>query len=201
MSRGRRSAVSAAPGQVRIIGGRWRGRKLPVLASPGLRPSPDRLRETLFNWLMPRLAGARVLDLFAGSGALGIEAASRGAAEVTLVELNPAVAAQLHANLNTLDAHPQVSVVQADWRQALQSAAGPWDIVFVDPPFAERLQRPALEALAAGKLSPDARVHVECAHDERSELPAGYERLKEKRFGDVHASLLTLSAACVASAG
>src|SRR5688572_7879345 len=97
-----RPPVAAAVGQVRIIGGKWRGTKLPVPLSPGLRPSSDRVRETLFNWLMPRIGGARVLDLFAGSGALGLEAVSRGAGQATLVERDAGLAGQLRESVAKL---------------------------------------------------------------------------------------------------
>ena len=107
---------AAAVGQVRIIGGKWRNTKLPVPLSPGLRPSSDRVRETLFNWLMSRLGGARVLDLFAGSGALGLEAVSRGAAQATLVERDAALSRQLRESVARLGAQDQIAVVQADAR-------------------------------------------------------------------------------------
>lgn len=158
-----------------------------------MRPSPDRLRETLFNWLTPVVAGSRCLDLFAGSGALGIEAASRGAASVTLVEREPKVAAQLRENLARL-AEPEdaLEVVQADWTDALRLTKGPWDIVFVDPPFAEGLHESVLNALLAGLLAQDARVHVESGRHDAVPVPAAYEVLRDKQFGDVRARLLTL---------
>lgn len=193
MTRGKRKSPPASTGVVRIIGGRWRGRKLAVLDSPGLRPSPDRLRETVFNWLAAWLPGARVLDLFAGSGALGLEAASRGAASVVLVEQAPRVAQQLSQNLAQLDAADSVEVVCADWREALRGLDGPFDIVFVDPPFAQQLQVPVLETLRDGFLATEARVHLEYAERDHIDLPASYGVLKDKRFGEVHASLLTLS--------
>src|SRR5690606_37808430 len=128
-------------GDVRIIGGRWRGTRLPVTDAAGLRPTSDRVRETLFKWLMPVLPGARVLDLFAGSGALGLDALSRGAAEAVLVERDPAAAATLRDTVQRLQAPAQV--VEADAIRWLGSsaaaAAGLADIAFVDPPFSAGL--------------------------------------------------------------
>ena len=197
---------SSRVGSVRVIGGRWRGRKLDVIDSPGLRPSPDRLRETLFNWLTPMLPGARCLDLFAGSGSLGIEAASRGAAAVTLVEREPQVADRLRENLARLespgdDAHCALEVVQSDWQEALAQIGNggqepgreAWDIVFVDPPFAEGLHTRVLEALASGCLAEDARVHLESGRHDAVTLAPAYTVLRDKSFGDVHARLLAVA--------
>jgi len=135
-------------GQVRIIGGRWRRTRLPVAPRDGLRPTPDRTRETVFNWLQPVLPGARVLDVFAGSGALGLEAVSRGAREAVLVERDPASARSLRETVARLPGADGVMVVQAD---ALRWLAAPlhgcFDLVFLDPPFAGDLWRPALAAL------------------------------------------------------
>ena len=125
---------------VRIIAGQWRGRKLPVIDADGLRPTGDRIRETLFNWLAPHIEGARCLDLFAGSGALGFEALSRGAASCDFVELNGAVAKTLEANKQLLNAQG-AEIHRKDWKAFLESEAGqrPWDVVFLDPPFSEGL--------------------------------------------------------------
>jgi 16S rRNA (guanine966-N2)-methyltransferase len=137
MNRNRgRPAGPATIGSVRIIGGRWRGTRLPVPASDGLRPTSDRVRETLFNWLAPVLPGARCLDLFAGTGALGLEAASRGAASVLLVERDASLAAGLQASIERLRA---ASTVQLRRGNAIDLLAGdlggPFDLVFLDPPF------------------------------------------------------------------
>lgn len=127
---------TAAPGSVRIIGGRWRGSKLPVASAPGLRPTSDRARETLFNWLQPMLPGARVLDLFAGSGALGLEALSRGAREVLLVERDPQLAQSLRETCARLGAGGAATVLRADALQLLRAPLhGRFDLVFLDPPF------------------------------------------------------------------
>jgi 16S rRNA (guanine966-N2)-methyltransferase len=150
------------PSRVRIIGGAWRRRWLPVAPVPGLRPSADAQRETLFNWLQPGLPGATVLDLFAGTGALGLEAASRGAHSVLLVEKSPVAARQLEANCRLLGA-AQVTVRQDDALRLLaqgREAAGldPFDLVFVDPPFEKGLVAPVLERCWAAAGWPPMRV-------------------------------------------
>ncbi len=135
------------PGQVRIIGGEWRGRKLPVPDLPGLRPTGDRSRETLFNWLQADVPGARCADLFAGSGALGFEAASRGAAHVDMVEVAPLAVSSLVESRATLGAK-QVDVHRAnvlDWLRGVEP--GSLDIVFLDPPFDSSLAVRVLERL------------------------------------------------------
>jgi len=169
-----RSSASSAVGQVRIIGGKWRNTKLPVPLAPGLRPSSDRVRETLFNWLMPRLGGARVLDLFAGSGALGLEAVSRGAAHATLVERDAALARQLRESVARLGAQGEVEVVQADALQWLaQLPAGRADIAFIDPPFADGLWDKVLGGLGP-HLAADAWLYVESPAGQAVRLPPGW---------------------------
>ncbi|WP_343133950.1 16S rRNA (guanine(966)-N(2))-methyltransferase RsmD [Stenotrophomonas sp. CC22-02] len=159
-------------GQVRIIGGRWRNTRLPVPTLPGLRPSSDRVRETLFNWLMPRLGGARVLDLFAGSGALGLEAVSRGAAHATLVERDAQLGRNLSAAVAKLQATDQVTVVQADALRWLQSApAQQADLVFIDPPFADGLWQDVLAQLPR-HLAADAWLYLESPAGHVPALPA-----------------------------
>ena len=125
-------------GQIRIIGGQWRGRKLPVPDSAGLRPTTDRVRETLFNWLAPVLPEARCLDCFAGSGALGLEALSRYAGSATLLELERPVAQQLTKNLQTLRAS-NGTVIQTNTLNWLAQPGEPFDVVFIDPPFRQGL--------------------------------------------------------------
>lgn len=148
-------------GQVRIIGGRWRNTRLPVVEHEGLRPTSDRTRETLFNWLQPALPGARVLDLFAGSGALGLEALSRGAREALLVERDPALAARLQQTIGRLQGGEGAQVVRADAVAFLQAPLqGRFDVVFVDPPFAANLWQPVLQALPAW-LAADAWLYLE----------------------------------------
>lgn len=152
-------------GIVRIIGGRWRGSKLPVADAAGLRPTADRVRETLFNWLQPMLAGANVLDLFAGTGALGFEAASRGAAQVVLVERDPDLAASLRATTTRLHAGGEVEVASDDALHWLaRTPVCKFDLVFLDPPFATSLWQPALVALTPW-LAEDAWLYLESPRD------------------------------------
>lgn len=156
-----RPGAKSEPGQVRIIGGRWRGTRLPVAAAPGLRPTPDRVRETLFNWLQPALPGARVLDLFAGSGALGLESLSRGAREAWLVESDPRQCQSLHDTVERLHAQDEAQVVRADaltWLRA--PIQGRFDVVFIDPPFSANLWQDAL-ALLPQWLATDAWLYLE----------------------------------------
>ena len=148
-------------GSVRIIGGRWRGTRLPVPDLPGLRPTSDRARETLFNWLQPALPQARVLDLFAGSGALGLEALSRGAREALLVERDPQLVESLHATIERLDAGGEAKVARADASTLLRAPLqGRFDIVFVDPPFEGGLWEAVLAALPPW-MSEDAWLYLE----------------------------------------
>ena len=166
------------PGQVRIIGGSLRGSKLPVVDRPGLRPTSDRARETLFNWLQQEVAGRRVLDLFAGSGALGFEAASRGAAEVLLLERDPALAQVLRDNATRLKT-PQVRVEAVDalaWLSRTPDRRV--DLAFVDPPFAAGLWTRVAAALSPW-LADDARVYVELARDAEFAAPAGWTLHRE----------------------
>ncbi|MFK7993061.1 MAG: 16S rRNA (guanine(966)-N(2))-methyltransferase RsmD [Granulosicoccus sp.] len=203
-------------GQVRIIAGRWRGRKLNVPDVNGLRPTGDRVRETLFNWLQGRVAGSHCLDLFAGSGALGFEALSRYARTVTLVEpdgsayqnlvqscqlLDIPVAAGKVAAMATPEDLPPTACLYAG---TAQEAIGYWsqcenapryDLVFIDPPFDLDYQWTVLLELAPDFLSDDALVYIESptAQAPPDSLPRGFETLREKRFGDVTARLLSFS--------
>ena len=179
-----------AGGRVRIIAGRWRGRRLTVEDDPDVRPTPDRVRETLFNWLAPDLPGARCLDLFAGSGALGFEAVSRGAAAAVLVDRSRAVRARLGRECERLGAARAVSVVEADaldWLARPAAAAVPFDIVFVDPPHRLEVHREVADRLMAhGWLAPAARVWFELVRRrEPPGLPAGWTLLNSGRAGDV----------------
>lgn len=180
-------AAGAGRGEIRIIGGEWRGRKLHFPNVSGLRPTPDRVRETLFNWLQFRIPGARCLDLFAGSGALGLEALSRGAAGVVFVEREPAAAAAIRATLSLLGgAHGQVEARDA-FAYLAQPAPRPFDVVFLDPPY-DRHWLPRLSAAleSGGWLAPDARVYLEDAAERGPpDLPAGWELLRSRRAGDV----------------
>ena len=185
-------SFSAAPRQVRIIGGLWRGARLPVPDKPGLRPTPDRVRETLFNWLGQDLTGWRCIDAFAGAGALGLEAASRGAAQVLLVERDPALAAGLRETVGRLQA-AAVHVRRGDGLAALrEQAAGSADLTLLDPPFdAPALFAPALAAAAAA-TRPGGWVYLEApARASEAQLQAlGLLPHRYLKAGAVHAHLL-----------
>jgi len=177
--------------EVRIIGGLWKRTKLKVIDKPGLRPSPDRVRETLFNWLGQDLSGWRCVDAFAGTGALGLEAASRGAREVLLVELDGMLVDQLKKSQTQLGASA-VKVLRGDGVAALRQAApASLDLVFIDPPFDSALFAPALAACARA-LKPGGWVYLEAPqHWPLPELAeAGLELYRHLRAGSVHAHLL-----------
>jgi len=183
MAKGRKGAGSNT---LRIIGGEWRGRKLRFADGEGLRPTTDRVRETLFNWLQPLIHGARCLDLFAGSGALGLEALSRGAAEVQFIERNPRAVQALQENLTLLQTDSG-RVQQGDALTYLRGPAQPFDVVFLDPPFRQELLAPALELLAEGGwLKPEARIYIEVESEQGvPPLPEGWELLRSKTAGQV----------------
>jgi 16S rRNA (guanine966-N2)-methyltransferase len=180
-------------GEVRIIAGRWRGRRLPVPPQPGLRPTSDRVRETLFNWLQPVIEGARCLDPFAGSGAIGFEGASRGASRVVMIDRSPAVARLLRDNARVLRAD-RVRVVQADALRWLSGAGSAFDIVFLDPPFASGLAWTCCGLLDRnGWLAPGARIYLETpATEEWPALAAGWRIRREKTAGRVRFGLVEL---------
>lgn len=193
VSRGKSTRRPPAPARgaggarvLRIIGGTWRGRKLRFPAAAAIRPTPDRVRETLFNWLAAATPGSRCLDLFAGSGALGLEALSRGAAHVTFVEHDEAAAQALRARLAEWHAG-DARVEREDALRYLAGTAEPFDIVFLDPPFASDLLGRAAAGLAERQwLRPGALIYVECAAREGlPALPAGWQPLKAKQAGEV----------------
>jgi len=177
---------------LRIIGGTWRGRRLRFPPLEDIRPTPDRVRETLFNWLGPRIVDARCLDLFAGSGALGLEALSRGASQVTFVERDAVAARELRARLTEWGA-VGAQVEQTEAVRFLKAAAHPFDIVFLDPPFAAGLL-PQVGQLLEDQhwLGPKALVYVETAADDGlPALPATWQVTKTKQAGAVGYHLLT----------
>jgi len=191
-------------GKIRIIAGKYKGRKLPVLMAEGLRPTTDRVKETVFNWLMPYIGQANCLDCFAGSGSLGFEALSRGASQVTLVELNRAAAKQLIANKDLLEAD-NLSVVNSDALSFLKegslkegflkenvltpelsaSAQQPFDLVFLDPPFRKKLVEQAAQLLNNYGLAAQALIYVEMEAQSQQVIPENWQLLKEKLAGQV----------------
>lgn len=190
-SRSRRPATASATGQLRIIGGTWRSRRLQFPEVPGLRPTPDRVRETLFNWLAAQVPAARVLDPFAGSGALLLEALSRGAGHALALELSPQAASALRDNLALLRAE-DAEVRQVDALQHLaQASAEPFDLVFLDPPFHRDLLLPACQLLEQrGWLASDAWIYTESERAPSSlGLPAHWHLHREKHAGQVHYAL------------
>lgn len=178
--------------EIRIIGGQWKRTKLKVADKPGLRPTPDRVRETLFNWLGQDLTGWKCLDAFAGTGALGLEAASRGAAQVTLVEQDAALAAQLQKMVQQLKASG-VQVVRGDGLATLRQAApASCNLIFLDPPFDAPLFEPALAACARA-LASGGFVYLEApvAWTDEKLAHAGLVVYRHLKAGAVHAHLLT----------
>ncbi len=174
------------PNELRIIGGEWRGRRIRFPRQPGIRPSPGRVRETLFNWLAPVVKGSRCLDLFAGSGALGLEALSRGAATATFIESDGLTAQQLRETIATL-APERAVVLQADALRWLASPPQQFDLAFIDPPFGSSLLAEALRILdLGGWLSPAAYVYLEApAKDGPPALPAGWKLHRSGKAGAV----------------
>lgn len=180
------------PQEVRLIGGQWKRSKLPVADRPGLRPTPDRVRETLFNWLGQDLAGWRVLDAFAGSGALGFEAASRGAAQVVLLERDAELVRSLKASQQRLNAGA-LTVHLADalvWMAG--QAPGRFDLVLLDPPFDAGLLAPALK-VAAPLVAPNGWLYVESGAPLQEPLPDGFAAWRDGRAGAVFYHLLRRS--------
>lgn len=189
MPRTQRSHGPARPGTVRIIGGQWRGRKLPFPATEGLRPTPDRVRETLFNWLAPHIEGARCLDLFAGSGALGLEALSRGAQHCEFIDNQREATAAIAANLELLRCPRQAAKVhQAD---ALSRLASPpaqgFDVVFLDPPYQLDVTDHCAGQLQSGSwLAPGAWIYLEkAAGSPPPAVPPQWRLHRDKTAGDV----------------
>jgi 16S rRNA (guanine966-N2)-methyltransferase len=181
------SNAAGGRNSVRIIGGAWRGRRVSFPDIPGLRPTPDRVRETLFNWLQHDVAGARCLDLFAGSGALGLEALSRGARELVFVEQAVGAARSLQEQLRRLGGSSKGVVLEMGAARYLRTPAPKFDIVFLDPPFGKGALAEYVPQLDAGEwLGPGALVYLE---NERAEgappLPARWELLKSKSAGEV----------------
>lgn len=188
------------PNQLRIVGGRWRGMRIDFPDIEAIRPSPDRVRETLFNWLQTHIAGARCLDLFAGSGALGIEALSRGASAVTFVDREPQVGRHLTQTLQRLGA-TGATVRSEDAVRFLQRAPEPFEVIFLDPPFASTLLQAVFARLPQGWLAPEAHIYVECASDvPLPPLSAGWSVYRSRQAGQVGYHLLRVTTARIRSA-
>jgi 16S rRNA (guanine966-N2)-methyltransferase len=176
---------SPAKGSIRIISGKHRGRKLPVLMAEGLRPTTDRVKETVFNWLMPYMQESTCLDCFAGSGGLGFEAFSRGAKSVKLIELNKAAAQQLEQNKNLLKAN-EITIEHTNTLTYLEKCSQKFSIVFIDPPFRKGLIEETVKLLNNDILEPDALIYIEMENEEAiAALPNNWLLLKEKKAGQV----------------
>ncbi len=190
------NARHGGSGQLRIIAGEWRGRKLPVADIEGLRPTADRVRETVFNWLAPYIPGARVLDCFSGTGALSLEALSRGAKEALMLEKANSAARTLTDNLAALSANngQVINIDSLNW--LTQSADQPFDIIFLDPPFRQGLLNQTCELLQNnGYLSNETIIYIEVEKElSLDSLPAGWCQFKEKIAGQVRYSLWSLAA-------
>jgi len=186
MSQGKKQhSKKAVTGSIRLIAGKHRGRKLPVLMADGLRPTTDRVKETVFNWLMPFIQEANCLDCFAGAGSLGFEAFSRGALQVTLIELNKVAAKQLHANKQLLNAD-NIIVINSNLLTFLKSSTKQhYNLVFIDPPFRENLVTQTAELLNNGWLANQALIYVEMEINSNQQLPNNWQLLKEKFAGQV----------------
>jgi 16S rRNA (guanine966-N2)-methyltransferase len=180
---------------VRIVGGAWRGRRVSFPDSPGLRPTPDRVRETLFNWLQQVIGDTRCLDLFAGSGALGLEALSRGAREVVFVEQERAVAETLRTELTRLGGTARGRVVHAPADRFLAEGGAPFEVIFLDPPFGAGSLPQYVERLAAGAwVRPGGWVYLESARAAGPpSMPPGWELVKSKSAGEVGYHLARVS--------
>ncbi len=177
--------AKGSEGSVRIISGKWRGRKLPVVSVEGLRPTGNRIRETLFNWLQPVIHGARCLDVFAGSGALGFEAASRGASDVVLLDTNIRVIRTLKDNCDVLKSD-NISVIQTDAVLWMSRSDRVFDIVFIDPPFASELYEPVItQLIQSGLLAPQAYVYIESNKYQHVDNPTDWQLLHEKSASGV----------------
>ena len=172
---------------VRIIGGTYRRRVLRFPDSEGLRPTPDRVRESLFNWLGQELDGWHCLDLFAGSGALGFEAASRGAARVVMIEETPRVIAALRENAEMLQNPLEIEIIRRDALQYLASTTAKFDLIFLDPPY-KKGWIPRLDPLLPGVLKEDAALYVES--EEKIEALGDWRTVRHGRAGEVHFHLL-----------
>ncbi|PQQ29362.1 16S rRNA (guanine(966)-N(2))-methyltransferase [Photorhabdus hindustanensis] len=173
-------------GQIRIIGGKWRGRKLPVPDSPGLRPTTDRVRETLFNWLAPVIQEAHCLDCYAGSGALGLEALSRYAAQVTLIEYERNIAKQLSTNLDLLSAQ-NAEVINDSALTHLSRSGKPYDVVFLDPPFRKGMLSETIKLLEEQNwLADESWIYVEAESESTAiDVPGNWQLHREKVAGQV----------------
>lgn len=192
----KKKLTAAATGAIRIIAGKYRGRKLPVLTSEGLRPTTDRVKETVFNWLMPYVQHSYCLDCFSGAGSLGFEALSRGAEQVTCIELDNKAAKQLNTNAAQLHCDNIVIINRdaIDYLTNVDNYNTAFDLVFIDPPFRQGLAEKTIAALQTGWLAANAVIYLEVEQEAADiAIPDNWRLLKEKVFGQVYARLFQLT--------
>lgn len=183
----KKTSAGSQNNTLRIIAGKWRGRKVSFPDSIGLRPTSDRVRETLFNWLAPIISEARCLDLFSGSGALSLEALSRGAGHVTLIDASAKVSGQLRSNLDLLACHDATVLTTnaLSWLRQAQ-AEQPYDLVFLDPPFNQQLVAPSCQLLEEqGLIQEGSYIYIETEASLALEIPPGWHIHREKKAGQV----------------
>jgi len=181
----KQSAKPSNKGSIRIIAGLHRGRKLPVLMAEGLRPTTDRVKETVFNWLMPFIQDSNCLDCFAGSGGLGFEALSRGASHVSLIELNKAAALQLKENQQLLKTD-NITIINSDAISFIKSNTQKFDVVFLDPPFRKGFVEQTTQLLNENSLADNALIYIEMESEQNDQkLPLNWKLMKEKVAGQV----------------
>ena len=188
----RNQANKTRSGRLRIVAGNWRNRLLDIADVPGLRPTSERIRETLFNWLAPHIHGARCLDLFAGTGALGLEALSRGAKRAVFVEKSPRAVATLNANIGVLNAADATVVDMDALRYLRQAKTDKFDLLFLDPPFADGLIAETCELLEeSGILADECLIYIEQDRSRTAAaLPERWQVLKDKTAGNVRYMLV-----------
>ncbi len=186
--------LASAPQQIKILAGRWRGTKLPVLLEDDLRPTPSRVRETLFNWLQASIVGSQCLDLFAGSGALGIEAVSRGASSAVLVDKDPRVVQLLSQQLSKLQAEDEIQVFCDNGLHYLQQLEQAFDIIFLDPPFSKLHPLDLLSQIDNKQLlKPNGVVYAEFfAKTSTACVPSGWCWQRQSKAGEVEYGLLAV---------
>ncbi|MGI9323421.1 MAG: 16S rRNA (guanine(966)-N(2))-methyltransferase RsmD [Pseudomonadales bacterium] len=175
--------------KLRIIGGKWRSRKVTFADSPDIRPSSDRIRETLFNWLQPHLADAATLELYAGSGVLSLEALSRGAKHATLVEKDAATARHLLTEFNKFADEADYKILTGDAREFIATANNSYDLIFLDPPF-QSGELAMVGSDAAALLNPQGMMYLESSEPAGGLMPAGMEAVRQGKAGAVHYALL-----------
>ena len=187
----RKPASQHSGGQLRIIAGEWRSRKLPVADLPGLRPTPDRVRETVFNWLAPYVPGAKVLDCFSGTGALSLEALSRGASEAVMLEMATPAANTLKSNLVTLNAKNGQVINTDSMKWLKQPAQTPYDVIFLDPPFRKDLLKETCQLLEDnGYLDDNTLIYIEVEKELLPlPVPESWSNLRQKNAGQICFSL------------